>query len=704
MDIEQPPSSSESSPAAILEESSWTTVEAGVWRQLCQGAATLNVDPDLLPSHLAFRSERRELRSSFLQTILSQDRYSSLLSRHGLRISGAWIRGRLNLSDLRLAHRLSLQRCRFEGAVDLSEMRVERAVSLKGSFFAESVNLSDTRIDGELSFWSSEFKSSLVAQNMRIAADLVLIAARCSDVDISKSSVNGQVQTTGACFRSHFDMQGIKVGSDVFLRRFDGRSIDLSGAELAGQVDAANARIRKVFDMQGAKIAGDLFARRSKVQAIDLTDVVIGGQLDIAGIRCVSLCLQSVSVASDFVADEEARIWNASLVGAKIGRDASLANARIRGLSTLNDLEVSLGLNMSSVSASKDVQLNRLVCGDLNLVGGRFGQSILLNRARVHGDINMARLYCAKSVELKWASVSGLVMVQGALIDGALDMEAIEVGMNVFLRDMRSGGETGAGPSGEVRGDFGRVSLVDAKVRGTVYARKSEFRGVFDLTSLTAGYVWLRQSTFHDKVDFRSGVISGDVDLSGSWFNDVVDCSGTNIRGVLDLGSPNIGGPTWSAKSELLLSDASVSAVRDRRPDGQDSKLDAWPSRLVLNGFVYGRLGGHENSSSREVQLSKRPAKWYEGWLARDTVFSNDPYQHLAAVLTKQGETGKANAVRYAARERHRNDTHGVQWVGLTLLKSTIGYGIGFRYLRSLIWVAGFSLLGCLIFLDCCTG
>jgi len=58
----------------------------------------------------------------------------------------------------------------------------------------------------------------------------------------------------------------------------------------------------------------------------------------------------------------------------------------------------------------------------------------------------------------------------------------------------------------------------------------------------------------------------------------------------------------------------------------------------------------------------------------------------------------KANDVLYAGRElaranAWRNRALGL-WLGLSLLKWTIGYGLGARYFRVLYWVAAFVLIG----------
>ena len=65
------------------------------------------------------------------------------------------------------------------------------------------------------------------------------------------------------------------------------------------------------------------------------------------------------------------------------------------------------------------------------------------------------------------------------------------------------------------------------------------------------------------------------------------------------------------------------------------------------------------------------------------------------------GQTGKAHAILYAGRERERRAaegatwwTSGLKWWGMFLLMITIGYGLGHRYFRALVWVVALVLLG----------
>ena len=62
------------------------------------------------------------------------------------------------------------------------------------------------------------------------------------------------------------------------------------------------------------------------------------------------------------------------------------------------------------------------------------------------------------------------------------------------------------------------------------------------------------------------------------------------------------------------------------------------------------------------------------------------------------GEFEKSNDILYAGRELARREArrNGMRrrWLGLSLLKWTIGYGLGTRYFRVLWWVAAFVAIG----------
>jgi hypothetical protein len=78
---------------------------------------------------------------------------------------------------------------------------------------------------------------------------------------------------------------------------------------------------------------------------------------------------------------------------------------------------------------------------------------------------------------------------------------------------------------------------------------------------------------------------------------------------------------------------------------------------------------------------------------------SPQPYHQPASVLRSLGRAETADAVLYAGKEheRHAAGWRTPKWWGMSLLEWTIGYGYGYRYFLSLLWVMGITLLGTII-------
>ena len=155
-----------------------------------------------------------------------------------------------------------------------------------------------------------------------------------------------------------------------------------------------------------------------------------------------------------------------------------------------------------------------------------------------------------------------------------------------------------------------------------------------------------------------------------------------------------------------MLRNAHVGALQDWWRDEHDN---AWPKTLELQGFTYDRLGGLFGEG-KETNLLTRPLVNHIQWLNRDRSFSTQPYKYLARLFREAGEPSNANDILYAARERQRHRAlskvddygrpkkrHWRQWLGLSVLSLTIGYGLGNKYFRILWSVGGLTLLGTLI-------
>ncbi|TAD88439.1 MAG: hypothetical protein EAZ99_13625 [Alphaproteobacteria bacterium] len=93
-----------------------------------------------------------------------------------------------------------------------------------------------------------------------------------------------------------------------------------------------------------------------------------------------------------------------------------------------------------------------------------------------------------------------------------------------------------------------------------------------------------------------------------------------------------------------------------------------------------------------------RPVTYFINLLARDTWFSPQPYHQLASVFLGAGDSERAEAILYAAKERERHkETDFWGRTGLWLLKVTVGYGIGSGPWLILVWVLVVTLVGMVV-------
>jgi hypothetical protein len=247
---------------------------------------------------------------------------------------------------------------------------------------------------------------------------------------------------------------------------------------------------------------------------------------------------------------------------------------------------------------------------------------------------------------------------------------------------------------------FEEVILSNASIEGRLSMDQSTFTGKVDMEGLTvARDVSMHRSTFKSRVNLIFATNRSSLDLRGASLGStestepmVFDLSGTTIKGELRLGNSRQEYTekitTWAPNSKLALRNTRVGALRDNK--------DAWPDSLDLVGFTYDRLGG-AGSEDPDTDMARRSISWLTEWLKRDPDYSPQPYHELANVFQATGQFDKANAIRYASRERGRHRLKGPKWLLTTAIKLTIGYGIGYRYFYSLAWVAGFVIMGVVV-------
>lgn len=347
------------------------------------------------------------------------------------------------------------------------------------------------------------------------------------------------------------------------------------------------------------------------------------------------------------------------VAGAKIARDFLLEDVTIQGRVRLRDLTVGRNLDFRNGTSLGAVDLiGGRISGDLRLSGSVFRKRLDMSNIEVDRHLFARRYRAAKrlkptrfrsSVVLRNASIGGRMEFIGVRLRGLLNMDAIRVEEDIFLRDCsRFGGD---------------IKLVFAR-------------------------------------------IGQNLDLSGSHLQSV-DATGARIEGELRLGSLRHPRPSWSPAAVLNLRNAKVFSWQHGENQKVSSRLfvevcdppegfdGPWPRKLELNGFDYQQLGGLGGGGESELLSGKQAEDLVNRWLRRDESYSPQPYEQLAKVLTSAGHKDMARGVLYASKEQERGKAWGADWLWLTTLKLIMGYG--YRYSNALYWVAGLVVLGMLV-------
>jgi hypothetical protein len=332
----------------------------------------------------------------------------------------------------------------------------------------------------------------------------------------------------------------------------------------------------------------------------------------------------------------------------------------------------------------KNVILNSAsVASNVEMEGSTFDEELNAYAMHVGGILFMRNGAKFKNVILNSASVASDVEMDGSTFDGELNASAMHVGSSLFM----SGGAK-----------FKDVILNSASVASNADMDGSTFDGELNADAMhVGGSLFMRNGAkAANAMALVFVTIGQNLDLRGATL-DSLDLSGVTVAGELRLSAGELGGraTVWrTAQGEpgdLILRNAKVGSLGDDK--------DAWPEKghLRLEGFSFAHLGGFVETKGSEAR--ERGAEWWDDWARRDTHYSPDPYQQLAAAFTLAGDKDLADDIRYKGKVREHETQTGLNWLWSAFLRWVAGFGVGNYPFRVLFWVGAISLAGALYLL-----
>ena len=650
---------------------SWTPQEKWVWQQVCEGKIANfnkaegyggNLDPRIPDDW----PPNRVLRPAFLETILHHEPYRSALPRHGIRISGAWFRDRIDLSNSILIHQLWLNASRFDSVIDLAHLKTSNVISFERCRFLNNLSVRKARIGDSLVLVGSKVAGKLDMDQVHIEGSLFMRdGAEFNDVVLILANIGGDLDIHGSKVIGRLNMHSLQVKGSLLMR--DGgefAEVNLIGANIAGDLNMAASKFTQKLRLDRVKVGDTLFMNRgAEFAEVVLVGAKIGGNVLMFGSKFRSKLDMRTLQAEMNLFMNNAEFAEAVLVGAKVGNNLSMYGSHFSGGLILRSIRVDNDVVMDDANFRGAVLRGARVGGQLSMLRSKFTRKLNMERLQVDGHLLMHDRAQFAEVNLLNATIGGQLAMVGSTFEGELNMDSLEVKESLFMRD----GAT-----------FSDVKLTGAKIAGDLDMDQSIFKGKLQMKLVKV----------QDNIDMHGVKVTssdqpslnfaeiGNLDISGSTLPSL-DLTGSRIHGEFRLASQKHPKITWNQDSKLILRNTEVGTLHDSQ--------QAWPGNLELEGFTYRGLGG---------DMATRDISWFEEWLGRQKKYSPQPYEHLASILRKTGHKEKANAVLYAAREDERREATGLDWLSLTLLKVFIGYG--YRIYYSLYWSLGFIVLGVL--------
>ena len=236
----------------------------------------------------------RQVRAAFLRFLILGGDELYRPHEKGVRVSGGWISGVLDLEGARIPRDIGLKDCRFDSVpvlryavidnlfldgsslpgLQADRLEARGGVSLKSADVAGPVHLSGSRIGGNL---------SLDGASISYPGGIALVAdgIEVKSVELRGATIAGETRMTSARVDGDFDLTGAKLthpdGEALHLNRtvVRGGLFLRGGAEIKGALDLTGASVDTLHDDEASwPKPGNLLLNRC------LYNALIGGPMD----------------------------------------------------------------------------------------------------------------------------------------------------------------------------------------------------------------------------------------------------------------------------------------------------------------------------------------------------------------------------------------------------------------------------------------
>ena len=371
-------------------------------------------------------------------------------SAEGLDLSGANIRGTLNLSGLTSAKGLDLSGVSIAGnlnlsgltnanGLDLSGVSIGGYLDLSGLVSAEGLDLSGVNIGGYLDLSGLASAEGLDLSGANIGRYLNLSGlTSAKGLDLSGANIGKYVDLSGL-----ISAEGLKLPENIGGVNLSGltsaKGLDLSGVNIGDYLDLSGLASAEGLDLSGANIGGDLdLSGLTNANGLDLSGVSIGRFLILSSLTSVEgLDLSGTNIKS--------YVDLGGLISAK-GLDLSGAHIGSLNLSSLTSVEgldlsgTNIGsLNLRGLTSAKDLDLSGAHIGEYVVLSSlTSAESLNLSGANVGRYLNLSGLTNAEGLDLSGVNIGGYLDLSGLVSAEGLDLSGVNIGSYLDLSGLVS--------------------------------------------------------------------------------------------------------------------------------------------------------------------------------------------------------------------------------------------------------------------------
>ena len=287
----------------------WSETERFVWEKTCYGdiADLSQLDNGRLDPKKpdGWANSDRLISSTFLETILFQKRFQDAVTRHGVRIVGAYFPDGLDLGSGVLPWQLWIGASRFEKSLDMSNLRTDRLVRLERSFIGGDLLLIAAKVGSNLNLSNIEVANELVLDSASIRGSLFLDDAVFTNGDFKGVRVENQFSMLDATIRENMFMDSATVGGSLLMMKAKiGKDITLRAVKIANQLEMSKIKVAHELNMDSISVDGPLFMRGAILAEVWILGAKVGGQVIMDGAQVTDdLTMDLASIGANLSMD-----------------------------------------------------------------------------------------------------------------------------------------------------------------------------------------------------------------------------------------------------------------------------------------------------------------------------------------------------------------------------------------------------------------